>query len=209
MRIFHVALASEWRAAQGGSYYDRSTRGRSLAEVGFVHCSRADQWQRVRETVYGDVDEPLVLLTIDTDRLDAPVVEEPADPASADPAGRGERFPHVYGAVPLDAVVGVTPLRSPARGSGPITGPDAGPDAGPDGAADPAGGRSFSSLLMAEIGVRLGLAVAVMTLAVLVGTLAEAALGEGGGLLGALGALVLGIAAAVVAYRRWDRRTEG
>jgi len=187
MRVFHVALAAEWHAAQRGAYYDRSTRGLSLAEVGFVHCSRADQWQRVRDTVYADVAEPLVLLTIDAARLDAPLVEEPGDPATAGPDA--ETFPHLYGAVPLDAVVDVTPLRSPATA--------------PDGSR----GRSFSSLLMAEIGVRLGLAVAVMTLAVLAGTLAEAALGEPAGLVGALGALLVGTAASVAAYRRWDHRT--
>jgi len=102
--IFHIALAGDWAAAQEAGAYTTSTRGRSLAEEGFVHCSRADQWPAVRDAFYADVTEPLLLLQIDTTRLDVPVVEEAAEP------GRVETFPHVYGPIPLDAVVKAIPL---------------------------------------------------------------------------------------------------
>lgn len=188
MRIFHLAERSDWEDARAGRYYDRSTRGRSLAEVGFVHCSHAHQWQRVRDAVYDDVTEPLLLLTIDTDLLDAPVVEEPGDPGST------ERFPHVYGAIPLGAVVAVTELQAPTT------------PARPDRGADPAGGRSFSSLLMAEIGVRVVLAFAVMVVSALAGTLVQGAAGEPWGLLAAVVGFVVATAVAVVVYRRRERR---
>lgn len=104
MRIFHVATAADWQAAQASGRYTTSTRGRTLAEEGFIHAARADQWQDVRRRYYADVTEPLVLLVVDTDLLDAPVVTEPAVPGAA------ETFPHVYGAIEPAAVVSVQPL---------------------------------------------------------------------------------------------------
>ncbi|MCX6400145.1 MAG: DUF952 domain-containing protein [Propionibacteriales bacterium] len=107
--IFHVALASEWERAQESGAYTTSTLGRTLAEEGFIHASRADQWTAVRERFYGDVSEPLVLLQIDTDLLDVPVVEEPAVP------GGSETFPHIYGRLPAAAVVKAIPLTAASQ----------------------------------------------------------------------------------------------
>jgi uncharacterized protein (DUF952 family) len=104
MRIFHVATLADWEAARAAGSYTTSTLGVTLEEEGFIHCSRADQWERVRLAYYADVAEPLVLLEIDTGLLDVPVVEEPPAP------GVIETFPHVYGAIAPVAVVAVTPL---------------------------------------------------------------------------------------------------
>ena len=104
MRIFHLATLSDWSAAQESGAYTTSTRGRTLAEEGYIHASRADQWERVRTAFYADVTEPLVLLEIESDLLGVPVVEEPPAPGGA------ETFPHVYGAIAPSAVVAVTPL---------------------------------------------------------------------------------------------------
>lgn len=101
MRIFHIATLADWEAARASGAYTTSTRGVTLAEQGFIHASRADQWEGVRAAFYADVTEPLVLLEVDTGRLAVPVVEEPPAP------GMDETFPHVYGAIPLAAVVGV------------------------------------------------------------------------------------------------------
>ena len=106
MRIFHVATASDWQAALESGSYTTSTLGRTLAEEGFIHASRSDQWEGVRAAFYADVAEPLVLLEIDTDLLDVPVVEEVPAP------GMTETFPHVYGAIPATAVVEVRPLET-------------------------------------------------------------------------------------------------
>ncbi len=102
-RIFHIATAADWAEARHLGHYTTSTRGRTLAEEGFIHASRADQWEGVRDRFYADVAEPLVLLEIDTDLLDVPVMEE-AVPDS------DETFPHVYGPLDVDAVVQVMPL---------------------------------------------------------------------------------------------------
>lgn len=103
MRIFHVALRSEWEDAQRCGSYTTSTLGVSLAEEGFIHASREDQWRGVMQRFYTGVTEPLVLLEIDTDRLSSPVVEET-------PAGANETFPHIYGPLEPEAVVRVVPI---------------------------------------------------------------------------------------------------
>ena len=105
-RIFHLATAADWEAARASGRYTTSTRAVGLAEEGFIHASHEHQWQGVRERFYADVGEPLVLLEIETDRLDVPVVEE------AVPDG-GETYPHVYGVLDPAAVVRVVPLAPP------------------------------------------------------------------------------------------------
>ncbi|GAA1792390.1 DUF952 domain-containing protein [Nocardioides hankookensis] len=104
MRIFHIATLADWTDAQASGAYTTSTRGVTLEEEGYLHASRADQWEGVRAAFYADVTEPLVLLEIETDLLDVPVVEEPPAPDVT------ETFPHVYGALDPAAVVEVTPL---------------------------------------------------------------------------------------------------
>ena len=104
MRIFHIATLAAWDDARRSGSYTISTIGRTLAEEGFIHASREDQWRGVRDRFYADVTEPLVLLAIDTDRLASPVVEEsPGD-------GIDETFPHVYGPIDPSAVVEAVPL---------------------------------------------------------------------------------------------------
>lgn len=96
--IFHIALARDWARAQEHGDYRVSTLGRSLAEEGFVHASRRHQVAGVRAAFYADVGEPLVLLEIDPARLDVPLRLEV-------PLEAEEAFPHIYGPVPVGAVV--------------------------------------------------------------------------------------------------------
>ncbi len=108
MQIFHIATASDWSSAQQSGAYTTSTRGRTLAEEGFLHAARREQVAGVFDRYYADAGEPLVLLTIDTDRLDVPWRE---DHVGAD------TFPHIYGALSPTAVTRVLPLDP--RGSQP------------------------------------------------------------------------------------------
>ena len=105
--IFHVATAADWAAAQASGSYTTSTRGRTLAEEGFLHASRGDQWRGVLERFYADAGEPLLLLVIDTKRLEVPVVEEGVP-------GGDDTYPHIYGALDPAAVVRVVPLEATA-----------------------------------------------------------------------------------------------
>ena len=173
MRIFHLALRSEWEAARRSGGYTTSTLGRTLAEEGFIHASRGDQWQGVRDRYYADVTEPLVLLVIDTDRLTSPVVEET-------PPGADETFPHVYGPINADAVVQAVPL---------------------DTAGEPPA-ESFSTLFLRELMLNAMLGLALIVLVAL-GALAGRELDdEWGALLGTLVGLAVGVPAVVLIHRR-------
>lgn len=108
--IFHIALESDWTAAQQPGEYRVSTLGRSLAEVGFIHASFADQVEQTVNLVYRNVTEPLVLLVIEEKSLSSPVKIELVPAA-------GTSFPHVYGPIPITAVTHVLRLtRGPALG---------------------------------------------------------------------------------------------
>lgn len=100
--IYHLALRAEWEAAGTAGEYRRSTLGRSLEDVGFIHASFAGQVQGTADLLYrGQTD--VVLLTVDPARLAAPVRVEGHGPEA-------ERFPHIYGPIPLAAVVRVDPV---------------------------------------------------------------------------------------------------
>ena len=101
--IYHLALLREWEAARAAGEYRRSTLELSLEEEGFIHCSAAHQVDGVASRYYADVTEPLVRLEIDPDR---------AGDVRWEDSGSGERFPHLYGPLPIDAVVAATPYRA-------------------------------------------------------------------------------------------------
>ena len=96
--IYHIALPEDWQEAQVSGIYTVSTRGRTLADEGFIHASdTAEQVEAVRQFVYDDLDE-LLLLTIDESRLagqggsGGPARRRSAVPAHLRPAaglGRG------------------------------------------------------------------------------------------------------------------------
>lgn len=112
MQIFHIASAAEWADAQASGFYVTSTRGRTLAQEGFIHASRADQWESTLALFYTGVSQPLVLLSIDTDLLTVPWREDPVTFAD----GRTDTFPHIYGPLNPSAVVAVTDLPPLAAG---------------------------------------------------------------------------------------------
>ncbi len=124
--IYHLALTEEWQAGQRQGSYRRSTRGLSLEQVGFIHASRADQLAATYRRFYGDAG-PVTLLTIDPQRLTAPLRYEPAPQGGGDAGSVGivmaggkesaeggekgsELFPHIYGPLPLEAVLNAEPF---------------------------------------------------------------------------------------------------
>ena len=52
---------------------------------------------------YAHIDEPLVVLVIDTERVPSEIRYEVPDGAS-------DAFPHIYGPLPVDAVVAIAPV---------------------------------------------------------------------------------------------------
>jgi uncharacterized protein (DUF952 family) len=99
-RIYHLALHAEWyEASASGTAYRRSTLGTTLEEQGFIHCSFADQVQQIADLVYVGRDD-VVLLVIDPALVPHQIEVENLE-------GGDQLFPHIYGPLPLQAVVAV------------------------------------------------------------------------------------------------------
>jgi uncharacterized protein (DUF952 family) len=95
--IFHITEPALWAPIGEHGSYDQSTRGASLAEVGYVHCSYAHQVETVANCIYADWAEGLLLLEIDVEQVGSPIRAENLD-------GGTEEFPHIYGPIPAAAV---------------------------------------------------------------------------------------------------------
>lgn len=105
--IFHLAIPDDWAAAFADGEYTMSTRGVTLEQEGFIHCSTREQMQDTANRFYGDLDQ-LVVLTIDPRLVPSPIVFEPPAP------GMDVLFPHIYGPLPVAAVNLAAPwLRRP------------------------------------------------------------------------------------------------
>jgi uncharacterized protein (DUF952 family) len=111
--LVHLCSVHDWLTAQ----VHGELRPESLAGVGFVHLSTPEQVHLPANRLYRGRDD-LVLLHIDPDRLNAPVRWEPG--VATDPESM--LFPHLYGPLPVDAVIAVTRYRpGPDGGFSPAT----------------------------------------------------------------------------------------
>jgi uncharacterized protein (DUF952 family) len=105
--LLHITERAIWQEAARAGEYKMSTRGITLADQGFIHCSLRHQLRAVAEFVYGDADD-LVVLVIDSDKVPAPLRYEQPEPGA-------EKYPHIYGVLPAAAVTEVTAVgRDPA-----------------------------------------------------------------------------------------------
>jgi uncharacterized protein (DUF952 family) len=103
--LLHITTAPAWNAAQAQGAYLAD----SLATEGFIHCSTPAQVVWVANTrFHGRTD--LILLHIDPSKLDADVRYENLE-------GGEWLFPHVYGPIPVPAVVAVTVFRPSTDGT--------------------------------------------------------------------------------------------
>jgi glutathione S-transferase len=109
--LFHIALAADWREAQQEGNYRISTRGKHLEDQGYIHLSFAHQVKPVADRIYRGADD-LLLLQIDPALLGASVVVEAGD-------GTSEQFPHLYGELPVCAVIKAHEYRADADGTFP------------------------------------------------------------------------------------------
>lgn len=106
--LFHITERAVWLEAVRAGDYRMSTRDVTLEEQGFIHCSLRHQLRGVAEFVYGDAHD-LVVLVIDTAKVPAPVRLEASGPGA-------EQYPHIYGALPVDAVTGVIAVNRDGAG---------------------------------------------------------------------------------------------
>ncbi len=104
--LWHIARTRDWEDALAAGEYRVSTRGRTLAEEGFIHASYPHHVGAVARLLYADDPEPLVIVEIDRTVLAAHgvVVRTESVPGSQ------QRFPHLYGPLPVAAVVSTRPV---------------------------------------------------------------------------------------------------
>ncbi len=99
---YKIIDAAEWREAVAESAYAGSAVDRA---DGFIHLSSAAQLDETARKHYAGR-ENLMLLTVDLTLLEDTVVWEPSR--------GGALFPHIYGDLPVAAVIEAKPFTVPA-----------------------------------------------------------------------------------------------
>ncbi len=102
--IFHITGQDQWLAAMGAGVY----RPAPFDSDGFIHCSTAGQVVPVANQRFRG-QAGLVLLAINELEVGPPVVYE-------DSHNSGQKFPHIYGMLNMDAVAAVIPFPPGANG---------------------------------------------------------------------------------------------
>jgi uncharacterized protein (DUF952 family) len=90
--ILHITRREEWEKAKVVGFY----RADTLDSEGFIHCSTLTQVIKVANFRFRN-ERDLVLLCIDSQKVEADIRYE----------GVEDLFPHVYGALNVDAVLKV------------------------------------------------------------------------------------------------------
>jgi uncharacterized protein (DUF952 family) len=94
--VLHLTTRAEWDAAQPAGTYEPA----GFAAEGFVHCSTPEQVVAVANRFYRGAGD-CVLLEVDPALTGVELRWEPGADRS------DELFPHVYGRIPVTAVVAV------------------------------------------------------------------------------------------------------
>lgn len=102
--IYKICGRDAWqRAEAAGAFRGNADDIRD----GFIHFSAADQLAGTLERHFAGQDD-LVLVAVDADRLGAALKWEPSR--------GGALFPHLYGVLPMSAVVSVEPVPGASMG---------------------------------------------------------------------------------------------
>ena len=112
MQILHIATAADWVDAIDAGEYRVSTLGDTIEQEGFIHASTPEQVQPTASRFYAAVTDPLVVLVMRTEVLEAGGV-----PIRFEDAGNGEVFPHLYAALPVALVDEALPAAFDAEGT--------------------------------------------------------------------------------------------
>jgi uncharacterized protein (DUF952 family) len=109
-RIYHLAPAERWSNWPAGKPYLPA----EYDNDGFIHCTAGEELMlKVANSFYRQVPGDFVLLTLDVERLRAPLRWEAPDHPSSEgartPAGdhSAPLFPHLYGPIESDAIMEV------------------------------------------------------------------------------------------------------
>lgn len=103
--VLHITTPEAWTAARASGAYQTP----DLDRIGFIHFCRVSQLEFVLNKYFSGQTQ-LAVLRVATARLQAPLRFEKSEPA-LDP------FPHLYGALNIDAVVAVESHNPPTAGT--------------------------------------------------------------------------------------------
>lgn len=98
--LLHYTTAAAWQRSEAAGQHVMSGRDRTLEAEGFIHFCTPAQREGVWKRHWAGIPEPVVLLQVDVDRLAGRLVYE-------NTSGGDELFPHLYDALPVDAVTSV------------------------------------------------------------------------------------------------------
>lgn len=104
MSVYKIIAADLWKAAEDDGVFTGA--GIDLKD-GFIHISTGQQARRTAQ-LYFKGQDGLVLVAVDTAKL--------GDALKYEPSRDGDLFPHLYGALPMAAVLSVRPLPRGADG---------------------------------------------------------------------------------------------
>ena len=94
MLIYHIVTPEVWETFKNKDFY----KAESLHSEGFIHCSYAEQLDGVLQRYYKTA-EKVLILEIETEKLQSKLVEEAST--------NNEIYPHIYGAINRDAIIGI------------------------------------------------------------------------------------------------------
>ena len=112
VQILHIATTADWAEAVAAGVYRVSTLGVTIDQEGFIHAATPEQVRPTASRFYGDVTDPLVVLVMRTEALEAGGV-----PVRFEDAGTGELFPHLYAELPVVLVDEVRPAAFDGTGA--------------------------------------------------------------------------------------------
>lgn len=98
-QIFHITQRSFWEKSVQTGFFQSD----SFHLEGFIHCSTKDQVLRVANKFFSGIPD-LLFLKIELENLTSEVRWEPGVDDES------EFFPHIYGRINLEAVVGIIQL---------------------------------------------------------------------------------------------------
>lgn len=102
-QTFHLTPLEAWEAADP----EAPLTAPSLATEGFIHCTDGvDEMVATANRHYAAVPGAFVVLTLDLDRCGSPwQIDAPGTP-----------YPHIYGPIDREAIIGVIPIPRSADG---------------------------------------------------------------------------------------------
>lgn len=102
--IFHITTKENWEK-RNKLYFEDS----SLKKDGFIHCCEINQIEKVANNLFKERDE-ILILCIDENLLgDIKVIWE-------DLYNLNEKYPHIYGPIPLKAIINIFSVKKQING---------------------------------------------------------------------------------------------